>query len=79
MRKIIFLATLYCIFVNFWKVSAQPGPGIQSFVTFKASAECADSKNGKIRILIEEDIPPPWCSGISFTFVVLERVILQSY
>jgi hypothetical protein len=74
MRKIIFLATLYFIFFNFGKASAQPGPGIQSFVTFTASAECADSKNGKIRILIEDDISPP-CTPMVFIIIPFIEII----
>ena len=75
--KTCFILIISLVYVNI--IASQPGPGSQSFVNFTSSPECEDSKNGKIRIMIEDDIPPPWSSGISFTFVVLERVILQSY
>ena len=66
-----FLFTISIIFILFNTASSQPGPGNQSFVSFTSSPECADSKNGKIRIMIEDDIPLPWNSGLSFTIVVL--------
>ena len=66
-----FLVLISTIFILLNTASAQTGPGNQSFVSFTASPECADSKNGKIRIMIEDDIPLPWNSGLSFTIVVL--------
>jgi hypothetical protein len=53
--------------------SAQPGPGNQSFVSFTASPECADSKNGKIRIMIEDDIPPPWSLPFDYRYENLDN------
>ncbi len=61
--QILWQLLLLLIAVN--NLKAQPGPGSQSFVSFTASPECADSKNGKIRIMIEEGILPSYSSASS--------------
>jgi hypothetical protein len=54
--QILWQLLLLLIAVN--NLKAQTGPGNQSFVSFTASPECAGSKNGKIRIMIVDNIPP---------------------
>ncbi|MBL7830657.1 MAG: hypothetical protein JNK41_06490 [Saprospiraceae bacterium] len=56
--KTCFILIISLVYVNI--IASQTGPGSQSFVNFIASPECAGSKNGKIRIMIEDDIPLSW-------------------
>ncbi len=68
-----FLVLISTIFILLNTASAQTGPGNQSFVSFTASPECADSKNGKIRIMIEDDIPPPWSLPFDYRYENLDN------
>ena len=61
--KTCFILIISLVYVNI--IASQPGPGNQSFVSFTSSPECADSKNGKIRIMIEEGILPSYSSASS--------------
>jgi len=69
--KTCFILIISLVYVNI--IASQPGPGSQSFVNFTSSPECADSKNGKIRIMIEDDIPPPWSLTFDYRYENLDN------
>lgn len=61
---------MLAILVSISISSAQPLPGYPQFVFCSATAECAESQNGKIRIMIDESkIPSLWSMPFSYRYL----------
>ncbi len=67
-----YIILLFCLFFA-ELVSAQPNPGGQSFVSYTSTPECEGSKNGKITITINDNIPQGWSLPFTYRYENLDN------
>jgi len=67
-----YIILLFCLFFA-ELVSAQPNPGGQSFVSYTSAPECEGSKNGKITITINDNIPQGWSLPFTYRYENLDN------
>jgi len=67
-----YIILLFCLFFA-ELVSAQPNPGGQSFVSYTSIPECEGSKNGKITITINDNIPQGWSLPFTYRYENLDN------